>query len=75
MIKVNINVNNKVSKLPFPKLMITESNTIVLMQERSMGVVLSEGACSYKLGYYSDTWDMNAFKDFNDYITLQNDEG
>jgi hypothetical protein len=74
MIKTTINTNQNSRSLPYPKLMITESGTIVLFQDRAIGVVLLQGnSRCYKIGRYSNTWDMTAFSDYYEAITLQNE--
>lgn len=60
--------------LPFPKLMIassTTATTIVLFDcaERGMCVAI-EGKNPQSVGWYSDSWDMEAFKDFHGDITI-----
>jgi hypothetical protein len=74
MIQATINTNQKSKSLPYPKLMISESGTIVLFKESAIGVVLLEGNSGcYKIGDNHFTWDMNAFKDYYEAITLQNE--
>jgi hypothetical protein len=60
--------------LGFPKLMISKhENSIVLFKKQKCGTVLKSGTHSSLIGYYSENWDMNAFTDFYEAITLQND--
>jgi hypothetical protein len=73
MIKTAILTNQNSRSLPYPKLMISESGTIVLFKDRSVGVVLIKGTSTYEIGHYSNTWDFTAFTDFNASITLQNE--
>jgi hypothetical protein len=73
MVHTTINTNNKINSLPFPKLMIGEKGTIVFFQDRPKGFVIDAGITPYKIGFYSETWDMNAFTDFTGSITLQNE--
>jgi hypothetical protein len=73
MIQATINTNQNSKSLPYPKLMISEKGTIVLFQNRAIGVVLLEGFSNYKIGHHSFTWDMNSFSDYYEAITLQND--
>ena len=73
MVQTTINTNQNSRSLPYPKLMISESGTIVLFKESAIGVVLLEGNSGfYKIGDNHFTWDMNAFKDYYEVITLQN---
>jgi hypothetical protein len=73
MIKTAILTNQNKKSLPYPKLMITESALIVLFNCHAVGIVLSKGTSTYALGYYSNSWEMNAFTDFYEAITLQNE--
>ena len=73
MIKTAILTNQNSRSLPYPKLMISEKETIVLFQDCSIGIVLFEGFSTYEIGFYSNTWDITAFTDFNASITLQNE--
>jgi len=74
MVQTTINTNQNSRSLPYPKLMVTESGTIVLFQNPSIGVVLLQGnSRCYKIGHHSFTWDMNAFSDYYEAITLQNE--
>ncbi len=71
MVQLTINTNQKSRSLPYPKLMVSEKGTIVLFESSETGVVL-KGNDFYKLGFYSQSFDMNVFSDFNEAITLQN---
>ena len=73
MVQTTINTNQQSRSLPYPKLMISDKGTIVLFQDRAIGVVLLEGLSTYKIGHHHFTWDMNAFKDYYEAITLQNE--
>lgn len=73
MIQATINTNQESRSLPYPKLMISDKGTIVLFQDCAKGVVILEGFSPYKIGHHSFTWDMNAFEDYYEAITLQND--
>ena len=73
MIKTAILTNQNSRSLPYPKLMISDKGTIVLFTDRAKGMVLLEGNSSYKLGDYSNTWDLTAFSDYYEAITLQNE--
>lgn len=61
----------------FPKLMILETHDnkeymIVLFKKECEGVVIQTNEDVYKIGEYSDSWNMKKFKDFNDSIVLKN---
>lgn len=73
MVQTTINTNQNSKSLPYPKLMISDKGTIVLFQSRAIGMVLLEGLSVYNLGHHSFTWDMNAFTDYYEAITLQNE--
>jgi len=73
MIKTAIFTNQNSRSLPYPKLMISEKGTIVLFSDRAIGVVLLQGSSLYKIGFYSFTWDLTAFSDYYEAITLQNE--
>ena len=72
MIKTTILTNENSRSLPYPKLMISDKGTIVLFHNCAIGVVILEGFSNYKIGYLSSTWDMTAFSDYYEAITLQN---
>lgn len=72
MVQTTINTNQQSKSLPYPKLMVSEKGTIVLFESSATGVVL-KGNDFYKLGFYSQSFDMNVFSDFNEAITLQNE--
>ena len=73
MVQTTINTNQNSRSLEYPKLMISEKETIVLFNCHAVGIVLLEGFSTYEIGFYSNTWDMNAFTDFTGLITLQNE--
>jgi hypothetical protein len=74
MIKTAILTNQNSRSLPYPKLMIGESGTIVLFQDRSTGVVVLQGnSRCYPIGHFRNTWDFTAFSDYYQAITLQNE--
>jgi len=58
----------------FPKVMIREGGQIVLFRETERGMVVrqSPSGVSYKIGFYSETWSMDRFKDYNGPVTIQN---
>jgi hypothetical protein len=57
--------------IPYPKLMTAKEGLIVLMIKPKCGVVIA--ASSYSIGYYSDAWNMNCFRDFEGSVELQNE--
>ena len=74
MIQAEISNTNEIAILGFPKLMISRhDNSIVLFKKQCCGTVLKSGTHSSLIGYYSENWDMIAFTDFYDAITLKND--
>jgi hypothetical protein len=73
MVQTTINTNQNSRSLPYPKLMISDKGTIVLFSDRAIGVVLLEGSSIYKIGFHSFTWDLTAFSDYYEAITLQNE--
>ena len=75
MINVTIGESKTQSKKPFPKLMATKDNLlIVLFSEQKCGTVIVDNRCNiyYEAGLYSTVWDMESFTDFKEPITLQN---
>ena len=60
---------------PFPKLMISEDlETIVLFSEEKKGVVILDSRVEYKVGKYFESFNMEYFRDYNEPITLQNEQ-
>ena len=66
-------VFNPKSKMPFPKLMITDEGIVVLMLESGKGTVVSTIESCYEIGHYSESWAMSSFYDFNGSVTLSNE--
>jgi hypothetical protein len=66
-------ITNKIVIVPFPKLMISKNDAIVLFEKPCCGVLVKSGWYLGVVGYYSDNWDMNMFKDYYKAITLQNE--
>jgi len=54
-------------------LMISKNDAIVLFEKPCCGVLVQSGWYLGVVGYYSDNWDMNMFKDYYEAITLQNE--
>lgn len=72
-VKIKENKGSSVGT-PFPKLMISESGTIVLFQESDKGVCLKDGCLTFKkVGQYTNDWSMHYFTDFDGKVTLSND--
>lgn len=72
MINVTIGESKTQSEKPFPKLMISELGTIVLMSSHCCGTVVHERSMCYGIGHSSSGWQMRSFTDYNEPITLQN---
>jgi hypothetical protein len=67
--------HNPQSTLLFPKLMISDKITIVLMSEYGKGTLLSKEsttALGTKVGQYTEDWNMQKFKDFHGELKLSN---
>lgn len=66
-------INNIKTKcdLPYPKLMIYKNdNTIVLMTEPEIDVVVYSDDKDYPTGHYGEDW--NGFRDFDGEVTISN---
>lgn len=78
MINVTLGAADTQKEKPFPKLMITSNvsyakNRIVFFTEPMKGVCLQVGDLKkVEVGHYSDNWNMDAFTDYNEPITIQN---
>jgi hypothetical protein len=72
MIKVTVGEQKTQSEKPFPKLMISTSDRIVFMVKFRHGFMLHEKGEGWGVGYYSESWAMEDFTDYNEPITLQN---
>ena len=71
--KVEVNTENESKSLPFPKLMYSEDDgLIVLFIEFRKGILLSDPKSLYKNkgNHYSECWAMNCFTDFKGSITI-----
>ena len=73
MINVKLH-KSEISSKPFPKLMISSNGRIVIFYKDREGVVVKQSALpdSLPTGFYSESWDMSYFADYNEPITLQN---
>ncbi len=59
---------------PFPKLMISnQNNIIVLMTGRKSGFVIGNATSQQRLGYYSKIWTSENFSDYTGTVKLSND--
>ena len=67
---------NKLQKgntaLPYPKLMISTSNRIVLFQNRKEGVLISQENGGMIIGSYSRDWCDEHFIDFDGEVCMGN---
>ncbi len=69
---------SKTKSKEFPKLMSNKSyDFIVLFEEHGKGIVVyneeeDKSFPHYVIGYYSEGWVMDRFKDFNGKLTLKN---
>jgi hypothetical protein len=61
-----------VKSINYPKLMVDEEDLIVLFDEYQEGFVV-RAKSGYNLCYYSNSWDMSDFVDYNGEITLKNE--
>ena len=63
-----------IKAISFPKLMISNNGTVVLMNEDASGTALTSNRTSfYKVGHYATDWIMGSFVDYNGTITLENE--
>ena len=69
--KVEVKESSKKAERPFPKLMITQKDTLVLFTTSGVGTVL-KGVDLTTGDHFSDL-DSECFKDFEGSITLSND--
>lgn len=73
-IKVSVGEQKTQEEKSFPKLMIGKLGSIVLFNENRKGTMIQYiGESSIKVGEYYEGFDMHAFTDYNDPITLQNE--
>lgn len=71
-IKVKVATEKENKTIPFPKLMKSINNTIVLFSSEGIGVVI-KSSTAYSVGDHNTCWDMILFEDYNEPITLQNE--
>lgn len=72
MVKVVEKNVEQVRGIDYPKLMIGSSNAIVLFVDDNKGTVVKSGG-GFSVGRYSETWNMNAFKDYTGTLELSNE--
>lgn len=68
MIKVTFQKNETESNKTYPKLMVSDSGTIVYFTSDRCGVALNDD----RFTDYGIEWNMQFFTDYNEPITLQN---
>jgi len=73
MIKSEIS-SSIVKEILFPKLMRHKTGSVVLFNSFGSGMVVyrKDDGFSYKVGFYSDSWDMTSFTECNESINLTN---
>jgi hypothetical protein len=50
------------------------SGVIVLMVEPGVGMIVCKNDSSHTVGWYSDHWYMDTFKDYTGSVTITNEE-
>jgi hypothetical protein len=63
-----------VKELPFPKLMISRHDCVVLFEYYNKGVCINAGTTGNLVGVISENWAMENFKDFHGSVCLENDK-
>jgi hypothetical protein len=79
--KAIVNNDNENTRRPFPKLMISDAtpgdpmDRIVLFTAPREGtsIIAGHGGADVAIGYFSQSWEMRAFRDFEGSVTLSND--
>jgi hypothetical protein len=73
-IKVTLGATeNTQQEKPFPKLMKGSDELIVFFYVYEKGTVIQDPLePDFVVGEYDDNWDMSAFTDYNEPITIQN---
>lgn len=72
--KITVNMESSTKVKPFPKLMISKKNTIVLFEDNGLGTCVATGGSLNPLGVFANDWDMTMFEDFNGSVCLENDK-
>ena len=71
--KVSVIESKAKEETPYPKLMESDSGTIVLMYKREEGTLIKTGKIgSVELGEYHKDWNMLCFTDFEGKLELTN---
>ena len=72
MIKATIGVPKPTNEKPYPKLMksIFDQMIVLMVADGKGTVIIPIG--TYQVGHFSNNWSMDSFKDYNETITLQN---
>ena len=72
-VNVMIGESKTQEEKPFPKLMRAYTNGLtVFFIDKGLGFVLNSPDNSREVGYYSETFFMENFTDFNEPLTIQN---
>ena len=71
-IKVTVGEQKPQNMKPFPKLMISNNGRLVFMISDRQGFQLNEA--SEDTPHYYELWYMDDFTDYNEPITLQNEQ-
>ena len=72
-VNVTIGESKPQNSKPYPKLMRSYINgLIVFFIDKGCGFVLNSPDNSREVGYYSETYFMENFTDFNEPLTIQN---
>ncbi len=68
-----IQKDKKKEPLPFPKLMISNKDMVVLFDSYGQGIVVHQGSGGSKLYLYQKTFNMELFTDYYGKVILSND--
>ena len=72
MVKVK-EIKECLKTIPFPKLMKSDNGRIVLFSSPKVGTLVSSSHYE-TVGYYSNNWDEECFKDYGGTIELTNEK-
>ena len=70
---MKIEITEKKKKMEYPWIGIGCNGTIVLFIDDKKGIVLNNTNSEYRIGEYSNCWNMDFFKPFTGTIALSND--
>ena len=74
--KIKVKQKKDKTKPEYPKLMQCNFSNdyymIVLFRKYETGTVVDSNCSEYEIGYYSNNWDMDDFKNFEDKLVLSN---